>query len=71
MSSIFNVMLNLDLILAGCTFIVLVSTTFMGVIMRYIVNKPFIWLEEVQLASFVLIVFSAVGQPFGRQSCCY
>ena len=27
MSSIFNVMLNLDLILAGCTFIVLVSTT--------------------------------------------
>lgn len=64
MSGIFNVMLNLDLILAGCTFIVLVSTTFMGVIMRYIVNKPFIWLEEVQLASFVLIVFLSSGAAF-------
>lgn len=56
--------LKLDLIIASCMFVVLVSTTFVGVIMRYVVNQPFTWLEEVQLMTFLWIVFLASGTAF-------
>lgn len=59
-----NYLLNLDLVLTGITFIVLVSITFAGVIMRYFVNNPLVWLEEVQLMCFVWIAFFGAGAAF-------
>lgn len=57
-------LLNLDFVLTGISFIVLVLITFVGVIMRYFVNDPFVWLEEVQLMCFVWIVFFGSGAAF-------
>ncbi|WP_283407717.1 TRAP transporter small permease [Anoxynatronum buryatiense] len=59
-----NYLLNLDLVLTGATFLVLVTITFAGVIMRYFVNRPLVWLEEVQLMCFVWIVFFGAGAAF-------
>lgn len=59
-----NYLLNMDLVLTGITFIILVSITFAGVIMRYFFNNPFVWLEEVQLMCFVWIVFFGAGAAF-------
>lgn len=56
--------LNLDYILTGITFLILVSVTFVGVIMRYFVNNPFVWLEEIQLMCFLWIVFFGSGAAF-------
>lgn len=55
---------NLDILVASIALIVLIVLTFFGVIMRYIVGKPFTWLEEVQLFCMVWIVFAAGGAAF-------
>jgi len=61
---VFKYLLNLDYLIAGIALIVLVAITFTGVIMRYFVNDPFVWLEEVQLMCFVWIVFFGAGAAF-------
>ena len=63
-STLKKVILNLDIAVASIVLIVLIVLTFMGVIMRYIVGKPFTWLEEVQLFCMVWIVFSAAGAAY-------
>lgn len=55
---------NLDVAVAAIMLIILVSLTFGGVIMRYVVGNPLTWLEEVQLACMVWIVFAAGGAAF-------
>lgn len=55
---------NLDIFVAVVALIVLVGLTSSGVIMRYIVGKPYTWLEEVQLFCMVWIVFGAGGAAF-------
>ena len=55
---------NLDVVVASIALIVLILLTFSGVIMRYIVGKPYTWLEEVQLFCMVWIVFAAGGAAF-------
>ncbi|GGD69633.1 TRAP transporter small permease [Microbacterium murale] len=35
----------------------LVACTFSGVVLRYVFNNPFTWMEEVQLASMVWLAF--------------
>lgn len=45
--------INIDWMVAGIAFIILVIVTFLGVIMRYFVRSPLIWLEEVQLLCFL------------------
>lgn len=55
---------NLDFIVAGVVLAVLVALTFLGVIWRYIFKAPFTWLEEVQMACMVWIVFAAAGAAF-------
>ena len=52
---------NLDLMIAGTVLAILIVLTFAGVIWRYFLGKPFTWLEEVQTACMVWIVFSAAG----------
>lgn len=55
---------NLDIAVASIALIVLIILTFSGVIMRYIVGKPYTWLEEVQIFCMVWIVFAAGGAAF-------
>ncbi len=55
---------NLDIIISVLALIVLVVLTSSGVVMRYIVGKPFTWLEEVQLFCMIWIVFGAGGAAF-------
>lgn len=55
---------NLDVAVAAIMLIILVALTFGGVIMRYVVGRPLTWLEEVQLACMVWIVFAAGGAAF-------
>ncbi|WP_291633177.1 TRAP transporter small permease [Clostridium sp.] len=59
-----NALLNLDLIIAVISLIVLIIITFLGVIMRYFANNPFIWQQEVQLWCFVWIVFFGSSAAF-------
>lgn len=55
---------NLDIAVASVALIVLIILTFSGVVMRYIVGKPYTWLEEVQIFCMVWIVFAAGGAAF-------
>lgn len=55
---------NLDIIVASMALMVLIALTFSGVIMRYVVGKPYTWLEEVQIFCMVWIVFGAAGAAF-------
>lgn len=57
-------LLGLDNWLAGSIFVVLVVITFLGVIMRYVFNDPFVWQEEVQLALFLAMIFLGAGAAF-------
>ncbi len=59
-----KLLLNLDIVVACVTLAVLVVLTVMGVIWRRVVGQPFTWLEEVQLACMVWIVFAAGGAAF-------
>lgn len=63
-SKFLKVIGNLDVFVAVVSLIVLVGLTSSGVVMRYIVGKPFTWLEEVQLFCMVWIVFGAGGAAF-------
>lgn len=55
---------NLDILVAAVVLAVLVVLTFLGVIWRYVLSAPFTWLEEVQMACMVWIVFAAGGSAF-------
>ncbi|MFT9495713.1 TRAP transporter small permease [Anaerosolibacter sp.] len=63
-----NYLLNLDLFITGITLVVLIAVTFTGVITRYFLNSPFMWLEEVQLWCFVWIAFFGGGAAFRTHS---
>lgn len=56
--------LNIDLLFAGTALVILVIVTFMGVIMRYFINDPIIWQEEIQLFCFAWITFWGGGAVF-------
>lgn len=62
--SLRTVITNLDFIIASIMLLVLVVLTVYGVIMRYVVGSPLTWIEEVQLACMVWIVFCAAGGAF-------
>lgn len=59
-----TVLSNLDVFVACVAILILITVTFVGVPMRYIVGKPFTWLEEVQSACLVWIVFCSAGAAF-------
>ncbi|MEE0673286.1 MAG: TRAP transporter small permease [Enterocloster sp.] len=56
-SNLLSCILNVDYMIAGVAFIILVSVTFVGVIMRYVFGSPFAWLEELQLFCFIWMAF--------------
>ena len=55
---------NLDVWGASAVLALLILLTFAGVIWRRVFGAPFTWLEEVQLACMVWIVFAAGGAAF-------
>ena len=59
-----KILSNLDLVLAGVAFVILIVVTFGGVIMRYILSSPLAWAEEVQLWMFLWITFLGAGAAF-------
>ena len=61
---ILTALCNLDLIVAGIMLVILITLTVMGVMWRYVFAHPFTWLEEVQLACMVWIVFAGAGAAF-------
>lgn len=63
-NKLFQILLNLDVVIASAALIVLVSFTFGGVIMRYVIGKPLGWIEEIQLLCIVWVVFAAGGAAF-------
>lgn len=63
-----NCLLNLDMVIAGISLIILIIITFSGVWMRYLVNNPFVWQEEVQLWCFIWVVFFGASAAFRSSS---
>ncbi|MDR1827055.1 MAG: TRAP transporter small permease [Methylobacteriaceae bacterium] len=56
--------LQFDIYIACVAFTVLVTVTFFGVIMRYFVNKPLIWQEEIQFLTIIWVIFLGAGAAF-------
>ena len=63
-SKLKNVLWNLDTIVASVVLAILIILTFAGVPFRYLLGAPFTWLEEVQLACMVWIVYAGAGAAF-------
>lgn len=63
-NKIWSILGNLDIAVASLTLTLLIVLTVLGVLWRRVFNQPFTWLEEVQLACMVWIVFSAGGAAF-------
>ncbi|KAF5075102.1 TRAP transporter small permease [Anaerotignum sp.] len=59
-----SVLINLDVLIASVVLVTLIFLTFLGVVWRRVFGAPFTWLEEVQLACMVWIVFAAAGAAF-------
>ena len=57
---------NAEAVAAGVVLVALVLATFLGVFARYLFNKPFNWLEEMQMAAMVWISFLMAGVCFRR-----
>lgn len=55
---------NLDFIITGIALVILISCTIWGVVRRYILGAPIIWLEEIQMGCIVWIVFIGAGAVF-------
>lgn len=55
---------TVDIALGCLSLAMLIILTVLGVIWRRVFNHPFTWLEEVQLACMVWIVFCAGGPAF-------
>lgn len=56
--------LNLDMLLGTACLAVLILVTFLGAIMRYFFNNPFIWMEEVQIWMIIWAIFCGAGYAF-------
>lgn len=63
-NKIWKILLNWDLLIANIVLVVLILSTFGGVIFRYILNNPIDWMEEVQMMAIVWVVFLGAGAAF-------
>ena len=57
-------LLNIDVAIASIAMCVLVGLIFAGVVSRYILGSPFTWIEEIQAAMIVWVIFGAAGAAF-------
>ncbi|MTI60411.1 MAG: TRAP transporter small permease [Firmicutes bacterium] len=60
--------LEFDVIISGIALVILIILTFLGSVLRYLFNNPIIWLEEVQLALFLWVVFLGGSAVFRKGS---
>jgi TRAP-type C4-dicarboxylate transport system permease small subunit len=60
----FEKFLNFDLFVSCLALLILIVLTFGAVVMRYFINRPIIWGEEVQLFCIVFMVFFGAGAGF-------
>ena len=65
-NTIFNILWNIDLFMAGVCIMVLVSVTVAGVFARYVMNAPFVWLEEIQFILTVQAAFWGASVAFKK-----
>ena len=63
-NSVLSLIINVDLVVAAAVLALLILLTFLGVVWRRVFGAPFTWLEEVQLACMVWIVFASAGAAF-------
>lgn len=56
--------LNIDIIISGIALVVLVFITFCGALMRYLLNNPIIWQEEVQIGLAIWVIFFGASAAF-------
>ncbi|NLZ54487.1 MAG: TRAP transporter small permease, partial [Thermoanaerobacteraceae bacterium] len=63
-NKLLHLLSNLDWAVTCLAMAVLIFVTFLGVIMRYFFNSPFVWTEEVQLWCFVWVAFIGGGATF-------
>lgn len=67
MKTLWNKTKNIDFVLSGVCLVVLIFLTVLGVVMRYFLNNPLTWLEEVQKGLMVWITFYAGSVAFRMQ----
>lgn len=63
-----NIFKQIDMMISVIALIVLICITFIGVVFRYVLGTPFSWLEEVQLALIIWIVFCGGRYAFETNS---
>lgn len=63
-----NIFKQIDTMISVIALIVLICITFIGVVFRYVLGTPFSWLEEVQLALIIWIVFCGGRYAFETNS---
>lgn len=59
---------ELDLTISSLTLTVLFILTIIGVIFRYLLNNPLVWLEEIQIILVVWTVFLGASAAFRLQA---
>lgn len=63
-NKITSFLINIDYFIAGISLAILVIITFLGVLARYFLNSPFIWLQELQMMLFVWLTYIGAGAAF-------
>lgn len=64
MKSLIRKILGLDVVISGVALIVLVVLTFCGSLMRYLMNSPIIWQEEIQIGLAIWVIFFGASAAF-------
>jgi len=60
----FKVVNNLDVIISGFSIVALILLTLIGVVMRFALNNPLIWLEEIQFVLALQAAFWGASAAF-------
>ncbi len=68
MKKVLDVLVKVETLLASFILVLLIGSTFFGVIMRYCFSNPFTWEEEFQLACMVWISYLAAPIAFHTKS---
>jgi TRAP-type C4-dicarboxylate transport system, small permease component len=64
MRTALKILNGIEVVILLSVLVLLVGCTFAGVIFRYVLNSPFTWMEEVQVASMVWLSFLGASLAF-------
>lgn len=68
MKTINSVIKEIDIIIAILSSVIVIAVTLLGVVMRFVVNQPLAWVEEVQMSFIVWITFLGGSAAFRYKS---